>query len=502
MEETPSAHEKLSRRNLWSYSLGSVGRDMSEVLWSGFLMTYVLFTKNLNESQFAAVSMIVVIVRIFDALNDPVMGNILDLTRTKWGKFKPWVAAGMVCSAIVFYFSFSSKLSGWNYVLFFGIMYVAFDLGFTMNDIAYWGMLPSLTSVKEDRDLLMARTNLLSGIGGGITWIVVPTLTAGDLTIGGSAVTAYSRICAVFCVFFVGMQLITLFGVQERPLPPKNNTVDSVSLKVIWRTIRNNDQLMWCILIFFLNSVGSGLVGAGLGTSYIYLEFGYNGLLFTVFEALGALATGAIMLFFAPISKRFTRNQLMKAAMICSLIGFAFMLAVGILVPREPWFLKFALLMAGNLFAFGGQNVCSLILMICITNTVEYNDWKTGDRAEGIIFSLRPLITKFGYSAIQFLSMFVFILTGVRRYTNQISEWENLADRGLLGAEEKMGKIQELLSGVSAEKNMALLACMTILPAILAYATYYYYKKHYTISEERYDQILEEISLRKDGNHG
>ncbi|MCL2512793.1 MAG: MFS transporter [Oscillospiraceae bacterium] len=494
--DTKPGGDKLTRRNLWSYSLGSIGRDMSEVLWSSYLMTFVIFTKTLTSGQFAAISMIVVVVRVFDALNDPIMGNILEITRTKWGKFKPWITAGMLFSAVVFYLSFSSKLNGWNYVAFFGVMYVLFDLGFTMNDIAYWGMLPSLSSAKGDRDLLTSRTVLLSGIGGGITTIIVPALTAGDYAIGGNALAAYSRITMIFCAFFIGMQLITLFGVKENPLPAKSGA-DSVSLKIIWGTIRNNDQLVWCILIFFLNSIGGGLINGQMGTSYIYFEFGYNGVLFTVFSVLGAGAAGLVMLFFAPISKRFSRMWLMKAAAVCSVGGYVFILITGLLVPGGQFILKFSLLMFGNLFAFAGQNVCFLVLMICIANTVEYNDWKTGNRAEGIIFSLRPLITKLGYSAVQFIAMFVFILTGVRNFTNRIAEVENMAEMGSVTDEVKAEMIKDIISGVPGSKSAALLACMTVIPAILAYVTYYFYKKYYTIDEENYERMVEEIEGRK-----
>ena len=502
--QNASGQESLSKRNLWAFSLGGIGRDMCEALWSGFLMTFVIYTKSLTASQFAAISMLAVAARVLNVICDPVMGNILEVTRTRWGKFKPWITIGMICSSLVFYISFSNTLGGWSYVALFGVMYFTFSIVFSMIDISSWGMLPSLAVKKEDRDLLTSRTVLLSGIGAGAVWLIVPVFTVGDLVIGGNALTAYSTIVKVFCAFFIGMQMITLIGVKEKPLPPKGN-VNTVSIKTIIKTVRNNDQLMWCILIFFLNSVASGILNSALSTSYLYFEFGYNGMLITVFMALGAAATGLVMLFFTPISKRFSRQWLMRAATVSAVAGYAIILLAGLFMPKGPLILnmfsfKFIVLMFGNLFAFAGQNTGFLILMICIANTVEYNEWKTGDRAEGIIFSMRPLITKLGYAAIQFIVMCTFLLTGVRDFTNGISDLENAAEQGLITEIQKSDMIKSLLETVPGGKSAALLACMTVIPAILAYGTYYFYKKRYTIDEESYDRMLEEISNKKAEN--
>ena len=489
--------DRLSKRNLWTYTLASIGRDTAAGLFSSYLITFVLYTKNLTDAQFSLVSMAIVAARIFDGFNDPIMGNIIEVTRTKWGKFKPWLAIGMIGSAIVFYLSFSNAIEGWSYVIYFAVMYFIYSIVFTMNDIAYWGMVPALATRKQDRDRLTSQAVLFAGIGGGLTGIIVPTFTAGDLTIGGSAVTAYRSIAAIFIALFLGAQMITLLGVKEKPLPPKSKaTVNKVGIKTIVNTIRGNDQLSWCIVIFLFATVGQGMIVNGLGINYIFFEFGYNGMLFTIFSALGAVATGAVMLFFTPISKRFKRDQLMRAATISIIGGAAAMLLVGLLVPSSAGILKFALLTLANLFLFAGQSIYYLIIMICIANTVEYNEWKTGARAEGIIFSIRPFITKAGWAIINFLTLIIFLLTGVRDYTNKIADFENAAAKGM-DIEAKTEGIKAVLAQVPSSKNAALLVCMTVIPAILGLISYYLYHHKYNITEERYEQILADLKERK-----
>jgi len=496
--ETQPQEDKLTKRNLWSYTLASIGRDTAAGLFSSYLMTFVLYTKNLTDAQFSLISIGLVFERIFDGFNDPIMGNILEVTRTKWGKFKPWILIGMIGSAAMFYISFSNRMQGWTYAVMFIVMYLIYDFFFTMNDIGYWGMVPALAGRKEDRDRLTSQAVLFAGIGGGITGIVVPTFTAGGLTIGGSAITAYRTIAIIFIAMFLGGQAITLIGVKEKPLPPKGEgaTIDKFSFKTIVSVLRSNDQLMWALVVFLIASIGSGLINSGLGINYIFFEFGYNGMLFTIFSMLGALATGAVMLFFTPISKRFKRGQLVRFATIGIVGGNALMLLFGLLVPASAGMLKFVLLMLANLFVFSGHSIYYLILMICIANTVEYNEWKTGARAEGIIFSVRPFITKVGWAGINLTTLIVFLATGVREFTNKIADFENAAARGMDAATKAEG-IKAVLAQVPSSKNTALLACMTLIPIALGLISYSLYKAKYNITEERYEEIQAELAARK-----
>ena len=245
--------------------------------------------------------------------------------------------------------------------------------------------------------------------------------------------------------------------------------------------------------------VGSNLINSVLGMNYIYFEFGYNGFLVTVFSALGAGAAALVMLFFSPISKRFTRDQLMRLAILCITGGSAFMFLTGLLVPGGSGALspKFALMMFGNLFAFTGQNIFYLVIMICISNTIEYNEWKTGSRAEGIIYAVRPFITKIGYAVLQGIVLVTFLLTGLTQFTNRIAGLEKQANQGLISGDQKTAAIKAVLAGVPSGKSAVLLACITILPSLLVLASYYIYSRKFTITEERYEGILADLKERK-----
>ena len=115
--------KKIIKRNLWMFPLGTVGRDVIYNLVTSYLLTFVLFTHQLDAAQVGAITAIMVAARIFDALNDPIMGNIIERTRTRWGKFKPWLLIGILTTSVVVYLAFNVQLQGWAFVWFFGIIY-------------------------------------------------------------------------------------------------------------------------------------------------------------------------------------------------------------------------------------------------------------------------------------------------------------------------------------------------------------------------------------------
>ena len=92
---------KRTRKNLLMFPLGTIGRDMIYTLFNNFILTYILFTRSLTTAQLSAITAIMVAARVFDALNDPIMGNIIERTRSRFGKFKPWLAIGVVLTSVV-----------------------------------------------------------------------------------------------------------------------------------------------------------------------------------------------------------------------------------------------------------------------------------------------------------------------------------------------------------------------------------------------------------------
>ena len=480
--------QKTIKRNLWMFPLGTVGRDMMYNLVTNFLLTYILFTKGLSAAQLAAITAIMVAARVFDALNDPIMGNIIEQTRTRWGKFKPWLAVGILLSSVVVTMVFSTSLVGWDFVILFGVFYFCYSIAYTMHDISYWGMVPALSSDAQARDQFASRATLFAGVGGTLAGIVIPMVTTGSGTIGGSANVAYKVVAIAICLIAPAFLCFTLFGAEERrePAAAKKN---AGGLKRVLNTIMKNDQLRWIAVIFLIQQVGNGLALGGLGSTYIYFQFGYAGGLYSLFTTVGMSATAFLMIFYPVISRKINRKPLMNVMAVISLVGFALML-----LSRAIPGAGFLLLTIGYMLSNFGQYGFYLVMMISIINTVEYNEYMTGDRDEAIIASVRPFVTKMASAFIVIITTVSYIAFGVTGYTNQISDLESAAALGTITEAEKLASIEAVVSGVGGDQSFGLLLCMTVLPCVLMLLSNYLYQKKYNLDEAEYARICKELA--------
>ncbi len=485
---------KTRKRNLIMFPLGTVGRDMVYFLFTSCIMTFVLFTRDLTNAQFGAITAIVVAARIFDALNDPIMGNIIERTRTRWGKFKPWLVIGIISTSVVVYLAFNTDLQGWSFVWFFGIIYFMYSITYTMHDISYWGMVPALSSDADARNQFTSRATLFAGIGGTIASVLIPMFTIGQNAVGGSTTTAYGVISLVVCILAPLFLCFTIFGVRERR---EYNDAPPISFKKIWTTITGNDQLLWISLIFLIQQIGNGIVLSGIGCTYIYFDFGYQGGLFSIFTTVGMSATAFLMIFYPAISRHITRKKLMNIMMVISAVGYALMLIPGLTMGSTMC--KFWIIVIGYMAANFGQYCFYLIMMISIINTVEYNEYLHNTRDEAIIASLRPFLTKLASALTVVIASASYMIFRVTDYTNQISSLETAASTGAISEAEKLSSITAVLSGVQHGQTLGLLLFITVLPCALMLISHLLYKKHYKLDEDEYSRICAELSKRAEG---
>ena len=488
---------KRNKRNLIMFPLGTVGRDMMYNLFTNFLLTYVLFTRKLDAAQLGAITAIIVASRVFDALNDPLMGNIIERTRTKWGKFKPWLVIGIILTCVVVYTAFNSNLQGWNFVVFFGVIYFLYSITYTMHDISYWGMIPSLGTDPDIRNQFTSRATLCAGIGGALAGFLIPRFTTGEGTLGGNASYAFGRIALAVCILAPLFLCFTVFGVRENR-NYINEKQPPISFRKILGTISGNDQLLWISLIFLIQQIGNGIALGGLGSTYLYFDLGYNGSFYSNFSTFGLAATAVLMVLYPSISRKIKRKKLMGFMTATSAVGCVLMLAVGVFMPSANANLKCWMITVGYMFANFGQYSFYLIMMISILNTVEYNEYTHGTRDEAIIASLRPFLTKMASAFIALITYVSYMLFGVLECTNKISELEQMTSMGEISESTKLGEISGIISTVQPGQKLGLLMCITVVPFIFMLVSYLLYKKHYKLDEDYYDSICAELKQRHD----
>ncbi|WP_167958777.1 glycoside-pentoside-hexuronide (GPH):cation symporter [Anaerosporobacter faecicola] len=478
--------EKLDSRTKWTYSIGAVGRDMAYAMVSMFLITYIQYTMKLTVAQFSAISGIIIVCLIWDAFNDPLMGIIIENSKLKHGKFRPWIITGAICNAIVISLLFSVRLQGWSFVVFFGFGYLLWGMTYTMNDIAYWGMLPSLTSNALERNSLATTMSVFSCVGQFIAAGAIPMLVAGN------AVKAYRTVALVIACCFIVFQTLTFLGVKERPrdLQPQN---EKLSLRDMFKIFARNDQLIVIGIGTLIFNVASGLLLI-FGMNFFYFEFGYTKggdliFLFTVMYGLGTLLSQVV---FPLLAKQFKRSTLLFATTCFIILGYIGLLLFDYVLPKNT-----ILLNGIGFLIFFSQGLFNMVIVIMLNNTIEYDEYRYKERHDSIISAVRSFAVKLASAVNQGIVTLVLILSGIYAISQKITNLEILAGKGELEKTEVLERAASYIEQTSWKQTFELRLGMVVIPIVAILICYILIHKKYKIDEEMYENMVREINSKQ-----
>lgn len=472
----------------WVFSSTGIGRDAAFNLVSLFLLTYIQFTMGLTVAQFSTLTVIIVLCRIWDGVNDPLMGMIIENTHTKWGKFKPWILMGAVLNGFIIMSLFLFRPEGWGFVIFFGITYLLWGMTFTMNDIAYWSMLPSLSSEPRTRDQLTTLVALFANVGAFFVGGLVPILTTANM------VAAYRNIAIFVGILFIVCQILCVLLVREKSDRVINDK-PKVSFNKMFKMIKRNDQLLWITIALFFHYLLQSIINA-LGINMFYFEFGYDGTNMTIFIAVYAIISLISTAVYPVLTKKLTRLEIVKYAFWLSIIGFVIFFLTGY-VPFIPHSIV-SFCIAG-VFIFAGYGLIYLVILVQFSNTIEYDEYLTGERNESVSFSLRPLTAKISGAVQQAVVTIVLISSGIYGLSREISQLEFIKNIDINTRQEQANAI---IGTASDHMLLVLRIGIAIVPLILEILVYYIIKKKYFINEHVYKLIINELKLRKENpNH-
>ena len=155
----------------FAYGIGAVGKDMVYMLSASYILYYF---QDIMGVSAIAMGVILLVARVFDAFNDPIMGVIVAKTKTKWGKFRPWLLIGTLTNAVILIVMFSAppSLDGKGLVAYAAITYILWGITYTMMDIPYWSMIPAFTDSGKERENLSALARSCAGVGSAIVTII------------------------------------------------------------------------------------------------------------------------------------------------------------------------------------------------------------------------------------------------------------------------------------------------------------------------------------------
>lgn len=446
--------KNLENRNKVYFGLGTVGRDMFYAFEANAIMYFLSDVLSLPLWVFAAVTGVLSAMRIFDALNDPITGMVIDNIRSPWGKFKPAILVGGVASVIFYLLLFGNIGTGWSFIIIFGVAYLMWDISYGVNDIAYWTLLPALTTDQKQREKNGAFARICANIGMYIIMVGWQPIT----TALGDTPQAWFAVAVAVSVLYLGFLCFTLFGVKENKSIVQSE--EKTTLKQMWRALAGNDQLMWTTLSMALFMVGyTGTVGFAI--YYMKYIFGDEGM-YVVLVGVCGVAQLSTLSVYPYVAKRMNRRQLYTFATILVLAGYAIFFFAEISI---------FLIALGAVLVFVGQAFIQTLMLMFLADTVEYGQWKLGKRNESVTFSIQPLVNKIGGALSTGLVSVTLIISGIK------------TDETTAVAIDATGKL-------------IVKTAMFAIPLVFIVVGYLIYLKKFKISEEFYSQIIRDLKAR------
>ncbi|MBK8458888.1 MAG: MFS transporter [Micropruina sp.] len=443
----------VETRNRWALGIGTVGRDMVYALVSLYLIVFLTEVLDLSDAVMWWVGWMVLAARLFDAVMDIVMGSIVDNTRSRWGHYKPWIFVGVIASSVLTLLIFTDlNLDDTQFVAVFALLYLLWGLTWTMNDIPYWSMLPALSLDQRERERIGALAKIFATLGlFSVVVAIIPVTNA----LGGDARAWLLFATAVVAIMLVG-QMVTLVGVREPHLSVEQ---EKITLRELASVVLKNDQLLWTAVSMVLFMTGY-VTTTSFGVYFFKYAYGDEGM-YAPFGAVLGVAQLTGFLIFPLFRKRFSRRTLYTGAtatIVAGYITFFFapmdMLVIGI---------------AGMLL-FMGQAFVVLLMLVFITDCIEYGHWKLGRRNGAVTFALQPFINKVGAALATQIVSVVVIVSGINAAATP--------------------------QDVSAEGLLLMRMAMLVLPLVLIVAGYLIYRAKYTIDEAMYDRIVADLRAR------
>jgi melibiose permease/lactose/raffinose/galactose permease len=277
--------------------------------------------------------------------------------------------------------------------------------------------------------------------------------------------------------------------IEEEEKKEKN-----ITLKDMFKILIRNKQLLIMALVVLLYTTASSFITA-LGQNFLYFRYGFEGDRMFILTVIFAVGTIISQFFFPVLANKFKRMQIVKYSILVSVIGYLLFMLFALLPFGVN--IGFALLCVAAVLVFAGQGFFYMTMLIMLTNTIEYDEWKNNERNDAVTFSVRPFMVKLSSAIQQMIISVILVVCGLYSITNKIGEIVTGIDKGEIDSVIGVGDINALLSGVGQPQMVGLTLCMTIIPALMLVVCYIVIKKKYIIDEELYETILSDLKERE-----
>ena len=466
----------LSGREKFAYALGAVGKDMVYMLSASYVLYYFQDILGVNA---VAMGVILLVARIFDAFNDPIMGIIVAKTHTRWGRFRPWLLIGTVTNAAVLFIMFAAppSLDGKGLVAYAAITYILWGVTYTMMDIPYWSMIPAFTKSGREREGLTTLARSAAGVGSALvtilTMIIVHAL-GGEGNAGER--TGFKWFALIIAIIFVVFILITCISIKEK------STVDmeSPSVGQMFKALIQNDQAMTVVVAIVLINCAV-YITSNLVLYFFKYDFGgegwYNS--YTLFNTFGGGIQILSMMLFYPLLRTALKLSNVNIFYICiasAIIGYASLLGIAFTSMSNV-----VMLFVPGFFIFAANGVLQVLTTVFLANTVDYGELKNGRRDESVIFSMQTFVVKLASGVAAFIASISLSIFNLKN--DAVTEEQKSIDYSIQ---------------VAASPRTGLRMVMTLIPILGLFIALFWFKKKFLLDENKLEEVQAELAKKQE----
>lgn len=437
-----------------SFGLGGFGKDFGLNVINVFLFFY--YTDVVGVSA-AFIGTVFLIARVWDTVNDPMMGYIVAKTKTRWGRYKPWILIGNILNAVCIIALFSAHMiEGTTQLVFIAVTYIAWGMTYTMLDAPFWSLVPTITLDKSEREGLMPYPRLFatgaSYLAGGAGVYAVNYLGNGDQ---GQGYMLFGVIAAILAIVSAVITCVwTKQNFEEDP-----EAASKFDLKSARTAIFKNDQFLALIVMALFYNVAVNLMN-GLNLYFFQYVLG-DAKLFSISMLWGGIFGVASLVVFKPLVNRFGRKRLFNFSLLMPLMAAVTLYITANFAPTST-------VLVGLAGIFNGLSSALywLIVLVMVADTVDYGDDKHNVRSESVLYSVNTLVSKCSGALTGFLVGISLTLIGY--VPNQMQ----------------------------TEATMAGLQIIYLAPALLCLVSYFIYNKMYLLNGDELDRIQTNLELK------
>ncbi|MDE7434830.1 MAG: glycoside-pentoside-hexuronide (GPH):cation symporter [Lachnospiraceae bacterium] len=454
---------KLTAKEKISYGLGAVGKDMVYMFSASYILYYY---QDILGVSAIVMGMILMAARVFDAFNDPIMGVLVAKTRTKWGKFRPWLLIGTILNAVILYFMFAAPpaLDGKGLIAYAAVMYIVWGVTYTMMDIPYWSMIPAFTEGGKEREGLSTLARSCAGVGSAVITII--TVKCVSVLGQGNERAGFRWFALIIAVLFILFILCTCINIKEK----STVNVDSPSVGQMFKALIQNDQAMAVVITIVLVNC-SVYITSNLVIYFFKYDFGGAKWedAYTLFNTFGgAIQILSMMLFFPLLRKFFSAIKVFYISFVMAIVGYVALLILAFTNMSSVY-----LLFIPGFFIFAANGMLTVLVTVFLANTVDYGELKNNRRDESVIFSMQTFVVKLASGVAALVASICLSVC-------------NLSD-----------DTSSTAATAAGSSVVGLRMTMTVVPIIGLLIAVFLFHKKYILSEQKVEEIAKQIRQKR-----